>query len=82
MYRARAEHLPRIPRNLPVLAAFLSMPQFQQVTRTLDGQDSLFAGVCGTYAYGTVSVVFMSRRMMDLLQRQEQVTYLSCLLHF
>lgn len=73
MGNARAENLPRIPRNLPVLAYYLSNVQFRQVTNTLDAQDNIYAGCCGVSAMGTVSVVFFSRRMLDLLQRQQQV---------
>lgn len=73
MWNARAEHLPNIPRNLAVLGAYLAMPEYMQLSQTLDGNDYLYAGTCGLFAHGTLSVVFISRRMMAVLQRQRKV---------
>ncbi len=74
MYNVRAQYLPRIPFSLPVLGRYLSLPQFRRVTQTLDGRDNIFAGWCGVFAEGTVSVVFVSSRFMQILQRYRKVT--------
>lgn len=73
MYNVRAQHLPRIPFSLPLLGHYLSLPQFAGVCETLDRRDNIFAGWCGTWSEGTVSVVFASKRLMQLLQQHKNV---------
>ncbi|KAK3911340.1 Nonribosomal peptide synthetase imqB [Frankliniella fusca] len=73
MSNVRKHHLPGIPRNLPVLGAYLAMPQYRRITDTFDHQSNLFAGVCGVYAAGTVSVVFASERQLNLLRTMVKI---------
>jgi len=79
MYRVRGNHLPRIPFSLPILGRYLSLPQFRGVTETLDKMDNIYAGWCGDHSEGTVSVVFASRRFMQILQRHKNVIIVACI---
>lgn len=75
MHNVRSHNVPRIPFSLPVLGHYLSLPQFSGVCETLDKQDNIFAGWCGTWSEGTVSIVFASRRLMQILQRHKNVSF-------
>ncbi|KAK3921811.1 Non-structural protein 1, partial [Frankliniella fusca] len=68
LYNARSEAYPRIPNTLLHLGILLGVPNLQAVCMTMDNRDRIFRGVIGDPDRGTVSVVFVSGRMLRFLQ--------------
>jgi len=73
MREERLGCFPDIPATLFHLGLALSQPEYANVTATIDGQDNIFAGTCGDFAAGTLSIVFMSQRLSFQLQNAKQV---------
>lgn len=69
MHVARSANYPSIPRTLMHLGILLGVPNMRAVCRTVDGTDLIFRGVIGIQQDRTVSVVFISGRMLQFLER-------------
>lgn len=67
MQKAREDGLPRIPHSLSELAQLLRDEDNEHITKTLDGEDSLFAGVVGNSNNRTRSILFFSRRNLKYM---------------
>ncbi|KAK3916404.1 Prostate and testis expressed protein 3 [Frankliniella fusca] len=67
---ARSSNYPKLPRTLINLGILLGLPNMRAICKTTDGTDYIFQGVVGSQVDKTVSVVFASGRMLELLQSQ------------
>lgn len=63
--KARSERYPNIPRTLPLPGFLLQDLRF--MCRTVDGQDNIYRGVVGSPHDGTVSIIFVSGRMLHFM---------------
>lgn len=68
VYEARSANYPKIPRTLLYLGILLGLPNMTAVCSTVDGGDLVFRAVIGVQRDRTVSVVFISGRMLQFLQ--------------
>ncbi|XP_052130715.1 uncharacterized protein LOC127751337 isoform X2 [Frankliniella occidentalis] len=73
LYRARSEAFPCIPNTLLHLGILVGLPNLRGICRTVDNQDIIFRGVVGNPRLGTVSVVFVSLRMLRFLQSRKNL---------
>ncbi|XP_052128117.1 uncharacterized protein LOC127750458 [Frankliniella occidentalis] len=68
LYTARCANYPKIPNTLLHLGVLLGSPNLRRICQTTHGEDFIFQGVVGNVLSKTVSVVFMSGRMLTFLQ--------------
>ncbi|KAK3933228.1 PKS-NRPS hybrid synthetase [Frankliniella fusca] len=73
MQRARQSTLPRIPKTLTDLDVILRDDKYCFLTKTLDGQDCIYAGATGNEAEKTRCLIFMSERMLKYLARVKTI---------
>lgn len=64
---------PAVPRSLGVLGALLLLPQYHHLTKTLHVPETMFAGMCGTMADKTLSLVFISPEMRSFMESRSTV---------
>ncbi|KAK3932363.1 Threonine synthase-like 2 [Frankliniella fusca] len=70
LHNARSSNYPKLPKTLIYLGVLLGLPNMRPICTSLDGTDYVFQGVVGLQGAKTVSVVFASGRMLQLLQSQ------------
>lgn len=73
MQNARDKSLPPLPHSLSELDFLLNLPKYKFLTKSLDGQDSIYAGAAGSTQHGTRCLIFISRRMLRILQKVEDL---------
>lgn len=73
IFRARCNNFPKIPKTLFYLGILLGLPNMSALCRTRDGTDTIFRGTCGIQADKTVSVVFISMRMLQFLSTRQNL---------
>lgn len=73
MLRARYELLPRLPHTLSKLRKVLRDDRYKHLTRTLDEEDSVYAGTFGCSANGTRCTIFASKRQLKYLGKVKRV---------
>ncbi|XP_052129972.1 uncharacterized protein LOC127751057 [Frankliniella occidentalis] len=70
MRRARLENRPRIPHTLKQLNKVLTMRRFRLLSKTMDGEDQLFAGRAGSASRKTLSLLFVTKRMLRYMGKR------------
>ncbi len=73
LYRARSEMFPQIPNTLLHLGILVGLPNLRGICTTIDNTDIIFRGYVGNPANKTVSVVFVSGRMLRFLQSRKNI---------
>lgn len=64
MQKAREDGLPQLPHSLSELAHILESEEHAHITRSLDGEDNLYAGVVGRTNERTRCLLLFSRRKL------------------
>lgn len=67
IYRARHQVYPQVPASLYNLGVLLTRPEYQGLTRTVDGNDNFFEGHVRS-PNGQSSLVFVSQRMKRFMR--------------
>lgn len=73
LYAARSRNFPKIPKTLMHLGILLGMPNMRPVCKTVDGTDYIFQGVVGCLQKRTVSLIFVSGRMLQFMGTLENI---------
>lgn len=73
MQRARASTLPPVPHTLSELAAVLEQDQYAFLSKTLDGEESIYMGKYGQSHLRTRVVIFASPRMLMYMSEVEDL---------
>ncbi|KAK3916209.1 4-hydroxy-3-methylbut-2-en-1-yl diphosphate synthase (flavodoxin) [Frankliniella fusca] len=73
MRRARLENRPQIPRSLKAFDKILRLRRYRALSRTLDGRDIIYAGRAGKASERTISLVFVTRRMVKYMKRVQKI---------
>lgn len=68
MRNARTERYPNIPGTLSELGNILQDPQYEAISRTVDGSGTIFGNQV-TATDGAVSILFASERMLRFMSR-------------
>ncbi|KAK3909601.1 Elongation factor 4 [Frankliniella fusca] len=73
MYTAQSNNYPKIPETISYLGVLLGLPNMRPLCLTVDRQDYIFQGLCGTIQNKSVSLVFASGRMLTFLQSRRNL---------
>lgn len=67
MQRAREEGLPHLPHTLSELGGLLRREENVNITRTLDAEDNIFAGMVGQTRHRTRCILLFSKRKLKYM---------------
>jgi len=70
MRRARLENRPRIPHCLKDLDKILRQRQYRALSK-VGHKDSIYAGRAGSSRRKTISLIFVSKRMLKYMNKQK-----------